>query len=194
MIAGPRLGRCLRRVDAQSVRTATIPSQPVRPPARGQAVRVAREVEHAGELALGHGQYAEAYLKLIGHLLGGERSPAPITAGASQGNHRACGPYHRRAAAHETRHMTLARFDLKRGISLQQHALERARTNVQHRQRSAARAGPGRAHKPPGIPAPGADRTASGFVRPRTRVRLPPGRPNLRGSEARRRYGRIHRY
>src|SRR5450755_1380125 len=67
---------------------------------RGRAVRVALEVQRAGELVFGDGERAEAHVKFFGYLLGGERSPRPEQAvSASQGDDGAGGPRLRPAVA-----------------------------------------------------------------------------------------------
>ena len=67
---------------------------------RGRAVRVALEVQRAGELVFGDGERADAHVKFFGYPLGDERSPRPKdVVGARQGDDGAGGPRLRPAVA-----------------------------------------------------------------------------------------------
>jgi hypothetical protein len=77
-----------------------MPSARSRASGRGRAVRVARDVQRAGELAFGDGERTEAHVKFVGDLPHGERSPRPEQAtGASQGDDGTGGPRLRPAVA-----------------------------------------------------------------------------------------------
>ncbi len=66
-------------------------------------MRVAREVQRAGELVFSHGEHAKGHVKVVGYLLGDEWSPRPEQAvGASQGDDSAGGPRLRPAMAYDT--------------------------------------------------------------------------------------------
>jgi hypothetical protein len=68
----------------------------------GRRSRVAREVQRPGELLFGDGECAEAHFKLVGDLLGGDRSSsAEEAADASHGDDRSGGPGLRPAVTHE---------------------------------------------------------------------------------------------
>ena len=108
-------------------------------PSHGQAARVAREVEHASEFALGDRERAQGNVKLVGDLLSGERCVrAEAAVDASQRDDGAGRPCLRPTVTDDTKASGVGEH-LPRGLGV---GLSEAAGAVRGGQRRGALAGP----------------------------------------------------